>query len=152
MNAVPPRFGVVIDTNVIIGAGSRWLANEPPQPASPLQRLVYWVANRHRGLYCDAILAEYVELMQRKNHPAERIARYVAYIMALFTPVTITSTTCHTPPADQDDLAFILCALDGDADLLVSDDGHLLELRTAYQPRPDIIPPADACTCLVVPA
>ena len=143
---------VVLDTNTIIGAGSRWLSSEPPQPASPLQCLVHWVASRHVGLYCQEILAEYVELMLRRNHPQERITRYVAFIMELFTSITVTSTSCHTAPDDPDDLVFVLCALDGDADLLVSDDRHLLKIRSAYQPRPDILRPAEASVRLLIPA
>ncbi len=46
MTAVDPRQRVVLDTNTVIGAGSRWLASEPPAPVSPLQRLVYCVASR----------------------------------------------------------------------------------------------------------
>jgi predicted nucleic acid-binding protein len=143
---------VVLDTNTIIGAGSRWLASDPPQPASPLQRLVHCVASRHVGLYCEEILAEYVELMERRNHPHDRIALYVAYIMELFTRVGVTSTSCHTAPSDPDDLIFVLCALDGDADLLISDDRHLLRIRAAYLPRPDILRAAEASVRLVVPA
>jgi len=143
---------VVLDTNTIIGAGSRWLASESPQPASPLQRLVHWVASQHVGLYCQEILAEYIELMLRRNHPQERITRYVAYLVALFTRITVTSTSCHTAPSDPDDLVFVLCALDGNADLLVSDDRHLLKIRPAYHPRPDILRADEARVRLSVPA
>lgn len=142
---------VVLDTNTIIGAGSRWLASEPPQPASPLQRLVHWVATRHIGLYCQEILEEYIELMVRRNHPSDRIALYVAFIKSLFICVPVTSNGCHTIPDDPDDVVFILCALDGDADLLVSDDRHLLNVRSAYLPRPEILCSLDANSRLLVP-
>lgn len=142
------RRRVVLDTNVVIGAGSRWLASDPPQPASPLQHLVNRVALQHDGLYCQEIIDEYAELLARRNHPPERAARYLAFIMELFTSVPVTSTTCHTVPPDPDDLVFILCALDGNADWIVSDDGHLLQVRPAYQPRPDILPPDEAIASL----
>lgn len=140
----PEAHQVVLDTNVVIGAGSRWLASEPAQPATTIQRLVHSVATRHVGLYCDEILEEYVEILLRRNHPQERITRYVALIKELFTNVTITSTTCPTAPSDPDDKVFLLCALDGNADLLVSDDRHLLTIRQAYLPKPEILPTFEA--------
>jgi predicted nucleic acid-binding protein len=150
MTSIAPHR-VVLDTNVVIGAGSRWLASEPPQPATAVQRLVHWVACRHTGLFCREILAEYVELMLRRNHPPERISRYVAYLASLFTCINVTSSSCHTAPEDPDDLVFVLCALDGNADLLVSDDRHLLQLQKAYHPRPAIIRPVEASLRLSVP-
>lgn len=149
MTTTAPRR-VVLDTNVVIAAGSSWLANEPPEPTKPLQRLVHCVARRHVGLYCREILEEYAELLSRHRHPPERAAKYLAFITVLFTPVALASTQCHTPPADPDDLVFILCALDGDADLLVSDDNHLLKIRQAYLPRPDIVHPHEAIGTLPV--
>lgn len=41
------------------------------------------------------------------------------------------------PPVDPDDEIFLLCALDGDAGYLVSEDPHLRDLRMHYQ-RPVI--------------
>jgi predicted nucleic acid-binding protein len=137
-------YRVVLDTNQIIGAGSRWLAGETPQPVSPPQRLVHGVATQHIGLYCQEILAEYVDVLLRRRHPRERVTRYVAYLAALFTDVTVTSRGCHTPPDDPDDVIFVLCALDGDADFLVTEDGHILAVRHAYHPRPAIVPPDEA--------
>jgi len=137
-------YRVVLDTNTIIGAGSRWLADEQRRPATLLQRIVYAVANANIGLYCQEILEEYVELLVRQKHPPERIALYTAFIMELFTRVSVTSTTCHTTPSDPDDLVFLLCALDGDADMVVSDDKHLLAVRGSYEPRPAILPAFEA--------
>jgi predicted nucleic acid-binding protein len=148
MTAADPRQRVVLDTNTVIGAGSRWLASESPAPVTPLQRLVHCVASRHVGLYCEEILIEYVELMGRRRHPEERIALFTAYILALFTPVTLSSTECHTVPDDPDDVVFVLCGLDGDADMLISDDRHLLRIREAYHPRPAIMSSSDAGECL----
>jgi predicted nucleic acid-binding protein len=135
---------VVLDTNTIIGAGSRWLADEQRRPSTLLQRVVYAVATANTGLYCRQILDEYVELMVRRRHPTERIALYTAFIIELFTNIDITSSTCHTPPSDPDDLIFILCSLDGNADILVSDDRHLLAVRPSYEPRPAILPSPEA--------
>jgi len=141
---------VILDTNVVIGAGSRWLANDPPNPVSLLQRLVFCVAHRHDGLYCDGILDEYIELMIRKKHPHDRITLFVAYIREFFTHVVVTSATCHTAPPDRDDTIFVLCALDGHADVIVSDDKPFLTIRPAYHPRPAILPSEEAAIRLSV--
>lgn len=143
--SITPNFRVVLDTNTVIGAGSRWLAEEPPRPVSLVQRLVHAVASSHVGLYCEGMLEEYVEVMRRRNHPEDRIAKFLAFVISLFTKVTITSTVCHTPPSDADDVIFIFCALDGGADLLIADDKHLLNVRAAYLPRPNIVRVPDAC-------
>ena len=142
---MPSNFRVVLDTNTIIGAGTRWLAEQPPRPVSMIQRLVYEVASSHVGLYCESILEEYVDVMRRRNHPEDRIARFIAFVIELFTNVNITTTVCHAPPYDPDDVIFIFCAIDGSADLLVSDDRHLLAVRNAYHPRPSIVRVPEAC-------
>ena len=48
------------------------------------------------------MLIEYIELMIRHRHPEDRITRYTAYIVALFTRVVLSSTECHTVPDDPD--------------------------------------------------
>lgn len=53
---------VVLDTNQIVGAGSRWLQASIPTPdPNPHRRLLLCVAQRHTGLYCDPIIREYIE-------------------------------------------------------------------------------------------
>lgn len=141
---------VVLDTNVVIGAGSRWIATEPPQPVNMLQRLIYCIAVQHVGLYCSDILGEYARVMVERQHPPERVAYYLTLFRKTFDCVEVRSTSCHTPPADPDDLIFILCALDGNADLLVSADRHLLGIREAYHPCPAILTPEEACVHLPV--
>ena len=53
---------VVLDTNQIVGAGSRWLRQAIPTPdPNPHRRLLLCVAFRHIGLYCGPIILEYIE-------------------------------------------------------------------------------------------
>ena len=59
--------------------------------------------------------------------------RLLTYIQGAFAPVEVTSTAAPVPPSDPDDEIFLLCALDGDADYLVSEDDHLLKLRPHYE-------------------
>ncbi len=127
-------FRVVLDTNEIVAAGSRWLdTGAPSSGRNEHLRLLIIVATRHKGLYCDEILDEYARVLLRRRHPPERVRRLLAYIQGAFLPVEITSSAAPIPPSDPDDEIFLLCALDGDADYLVSEDAHLLMLRRHYR-------------------
>ena len=129
---------VVLDTNQIVGAGSRWLGASIPAPdPNPHRRLLLCVAQRHTGLYCEPIIREYIEKLLDHRQPPARVRALVAYLMGSFESVTIVSSAAPVPPSDPDDEIFLICAIDGDADYLVSEDHHLLSLKSSYQ-RPEI--------------
>ena len=131
-------FRVVLDTNEIVAAGSRWLdTGAPSSVRNEHLRLLIIVATRHKGLYCDEILEEYARVLLERRHPPERVRRLLTYIQGAFAPVGIASSVAPFPPSDPDDEIFLLCALDGGADYLVSEDAHLLALRSHYE-RPVI--------------
>lgn len=131
-------FRVVLDTNEVVAAGSRWLDTGLPSSGNNAHlRLLIIVATRHSGLYCDEILDEYARILLERRHPPERAQRLITYLQGAFTRVEIISSAAPTPPSDPDDEIFVLCALDGDADYLVSEDDHLLALRADYE-RPVI--------------
>jgi predicted nucleic acid-binding protein len=52
--------------------------------------------------------------------------------MGAFSRVTIKTKSAPVAPSDPDDEVFILCAIDGDADYLVSEDHSLTNLRSSY--------------------
>ena len=132
-------FRVVFDTNEIVAAGSRWLdTGVPASSPNAHLRLLIIVATKHRGLYCDEILEEYARVLLERGHPPGRIQQLLTYIQGAFVPVQIVSSAVPVRPADPDDEIFLLCALDGDADYLVSEDAHLLDLQPNYQ-RPLIM-------------
>jgi predicted nucleic acid-binding protein len=56
----------------------------------------------------------------------------ITYIMGAFSQVEIISQAAPVPPTDPDDEIFLLCAIDGDADYLVSEDRALTNLRPQY--------------------
>ena len=127
-------YRVVLDTNEIVAAGSRWLDTGLPSSGHNAHlRLLILVATRHRGLYCDEIVDEYARILIERGRPSNRARRLLTCIQGAFTPVKITSAAAPTPPVDPDDEVFLLCALDGDADYLVSEDRHLLDPRPHYQ-------------------
>src|SRR5262249_7768245 len=108
------RFRLVLDTNQIIAAGSRWL-EAPQPPAKAAQRFVYDAFHRHTGLYSSQIMAEYVEKLLDKNHPPQRITEYIGCILALGEKIVVVRQDCDPRPSDADDVKFVLCALDGEA-------------------------------------
>jgi predicted nucleic acid-binding protein len=125
----------VLDTNQIVAAGSAWLDNGlPVQDPIHARRLLIHVATNETGLYCGKIAGEYLEKLLDRGHPPERAGRLIQYIVGAFERVEIASDSVHHPPSDPDDEIFVMCAVDGGADYLVSEDDSLLELRPHYQP------------------
>jgi uncharacterized protein len=126
---------VVLDTNQIVGAGTRWLDDGQSDSNHNLcRRILVRVAESHTGLYCGKVIGEYVEKLVDLNHPPSRIVKMIAYIMGAFETVEITTQAAPFAPTDPDDEIFLLCALDGRADYLVSDDHSLLNLKDSYSP------------------
>lgn len=147
MSEMPIR--VVLDTNLIIAAGTRWLDDGVPATDSNIHRkILIRVAETHTGLYCGKIIGEYLEkLVDFQRHPQQRLVKLIAYIMGAFSSVNITTAIAPYRPVDLDDEIFILCAIDGAANFLVSDDSHLLSLKPKY-PSFVIGPSAELATPL----
>ena len=124
---------VVLDTNQIVGAGTRWLVGDVPDANwNNHRRMLVHVAASHAGLYCSEIIGEYVEKLATKGHPSDRIERLLALLRGAFDEVGLTTTAPPVAPPDPDYTVFILCCLNGKADYLVSEDKDLLGLDAAY--------------------
>lgn len=124
---------VVLDTNQIVGAGTRWFDHGRPSPDWNVQRrILIRVAEFHAGLYCGKIIGEYLEKLVDLAPPPARTLKMITYIMGAFNSVTITSKAAPHPPTDPDDEIFLLCAMDGFANYLVSDDHALVNLKSKY--------------------
>ena len=135
---------VVLDTNQVVAAGTGWLDRGRPCPdPNTSRRVLIKVAETHKGLYCGKIVGEYLEKLVDLGHPRDRALKLITYLMGAFEQVVITTTAAPHRPTDPDDEIFLLCALDGNADYLVSEDGALLALKTLY-PKPCIARCADA--------
>jgi len=123
----------VLDTNQIIAAGTGWLKYGAPVPDNVCsRRLLIHVARNETGLHCPAIMQEYVEKLVTLNHPAERIGEMVKYLLGAFEQVHVVTQNAPHPPSDPDDEIFLLCAMDGNADYLISDDAALLDVSAHY--------------------
>jgi len=103
-----------------------------PDPNSS-RRILIRVAEFHTGLYCGKIIGEYLEKLIDKKHPPARALKLITYIMGAFSTVSITTLSAPFPPSDPDDKIFILCAMDGNANYLVSEDGALVNHSRATQ-------------------
>ena len=124
---------VVLDTNQIVGAGTRWLDHGVPEPdVNVHRRILIRVAEVHAGLYCGEIIGEYLAKLVDLNHPTERARKLVTYLMGAFDRVKVTTKAAPHPPSDPDDEIFLLCALDGRAAYLVTEDHSLLNLKSSY--------------------
>jgi predicted nucleic acid-binding protein len=123
----------VLDTNQIVSAGTGWLANTPVPDPVHARRLLVHVAQNETGLYCGKILGEYLEKLVDGGHPPDRVMRLITLLMGAFERVEIATENAPHRPADPDDEVFLLCALDGQAQYLVSEDHALLQLRDHYE-------------------
>lgn len=144
-----PSCRVVLDTNEVVGAGSGWLDHGVPSPDENIhRRVLIRVAEAHTGLYSGKMVGEYLEKLVDLGHPHERALRLMTYIMGAFSRVTITTKFAPVRPSDPDDEVFLLCAIDGDADYLVSEDRALTNLKDRYI-KPVIGKSEDLCGALV---
>lgn len=126
-------YRVVLDTNEVVAAGTGWLEQGVPVPDNNLhRRVLIRVAESHTGLYSGKIVGEYLEKLVDRGHSKERALKMITYLMGAFTQVSIVSKCAPIPPADPDDEVFLLCAIDGDADYLVSEDKHLTDIKGHY--------------------
>ena len=117
-----PLLNVVLDTNIYIAA-----FNHPRGRNAQL-----WTAartGRYRLLVSVPIIQEIADVL--RSHfawPEPDLQRRIRLI-AQVADVVITKTTLNVVAADPDDNRILECAVDGKADLVVSNDHHLLDLK-----------------------
>src|SRR5574341_530626 len=117
----------VPDTNVVFAAQR---ANVTSPNREYFER---WKNEEFELLFSDDTLREYIEKLLERNVPKEIIMQLVAAILELGTSTAIQFFHLAQYPVDPDDIAFILCAENGDATHLISYDPHLLDLNGFYQ-------------------
>jgi predicted nucleic acid-binding protein len=123
----------VLDTNQIVAAGTKWVDGSMPQPDKvAARRLIIHVAKSQTGLYCGKMAGEYLEKLIDLGHPPDRAGRFITLILGSFERVAIITSTAPHPPTDPDDEIFVICAIDGKADFLVSEDKAVLALQSNY--------------------
>ena len=117
-----PLLNVVLDTNIYIAA-----FNHPRGRNAQL-----WTAartGRYRLLVSVPIIQEIAEVLRRDfGWPEPDLQRRIRLI-AQVAEVVITKTSLDLVAADPDDNRILECAVDGKADLIVTNDHHLLDLK-----------------------
>jgi len=126
---VKTHLRAVPDTNVV-------LASQYGGKASPNKEFFEcWDNEEFQILYSDDMLHEYY-LKLREHHVPEKEIK--ALLLALrhsaeHVPIQFFHHPSHEYPVDIDDIAFILCADNGQATHLVTYDPHLLNVNS-YHP------------------
>jgi len=120
---------VVIDTNVIV-------SGVLSHAGAPAELLKAWRGRRFLLLSSSEIVTEVRAVLQyprirNKYHLIdEEIQQTIALLERDALLVAGDSDVTGSIPADPTDEMFLACALDGQADVIVSGDHHLLDLRT----------------------
>ena len=117
----------VVDTNVMIAAHS----GSVESPNAQLRNR--WTDSEFILLYSLDILTEYIEKLLEKNVSRDSIRELLLDIQAMGEFVTVERFHERKYPEDEDDIAFILCATNGNATHLVTYDRHLLDIADAYE-------------------
>jgi predicted nucleic acid-binding protein len=107
----------VLDTNVVVAA------HRSSGTASPNREvLTRWKASDFTLLYSEDVLLEYVEKLIEFAVPDEKLQQFVSAVGGLGEAVPIAFFHLRRYPADADDIAFLLCAINGNATHLVTYD------------------------------
>lgn len=120
-------FRVVPDTNVVIAS-----VKSASQTSPNKEFFDRWKNNEFEILYSDDTLLEYIEKMKEKNIPEKIINNLIRAILELGQYVHIVFYHLSLYPSDLDDIAFLLCAENGNATHIVSYDPHLKEIEHLY--------------------
>ena len=129
---------VVVDTNVFVAS------ELTKSDTSPTRELVSrWRAGKFELLFTLDTLLEYREKLLAKGVDETHVDRFLAIIILKGVKVEISRFHLAVYPKDADDIAFLLCALNGKATHLVSYDNDLLELATAYRDKVNICKPGE---------
>ncbi len=113
----------VLDTNVVIAAHRSGGAASPNR-----EILACWAAGDFTLLYLEDVLLEYVEKLIEFGVPDEKLREFVRSVGVLGERVAIVFFHLRRYPADADDIAFLLCAINGRASHLVTYDSGFSEI------------------------
>ena len=116
-------FRAVVDTNIVVAA------YRSSAPASPNREvLARWESGEFTLLYSDDMLFEYIEKLIEKGASGAQVRQVVSSVLGTGERVEIESFHLRRYPSDADDIAFVLCALNGEATHLVTYDGGFAEV------------------------
>lgn len=107
----------VLDTNVVV-AGH--LSRTPGSPNREV--LSHWESGKFVLLYSDDVLLEYIGKLIEHGIDGVTVRQLIRSMLRTGERVEIRFFHLRRYPADADDIAFLLCAINGNATHLVSYD------------------------------
>ncbi len=138
---MPGPLRVVLDTNVLLAGRA---SSHPTSPAAEI--LARWRRREFIVLCSLDTLAEYAEkLLSHGIAPAD-VEAFIRLLVLQADIVTVAFFHFRHYPVDQDDVMFLLCAVNGHASHLVSYDQHLLSPRPYYTAELTICEPLEFLT------
>ena len=117
----------VLDTNVVLAAHQSTHATSPNR-----EIILRWKLGEFALLYTADMLTEYAEKLYAGKIDTADVDQFLARVALVGELVEIESFHFHHYPEDADDIAFLLCALNGGATHLVTYDPHLHVLQPHY--------------------
>ncbi len=117
----------VPDTNILLAAE---MSGGPTSPN--VEYFDRWESGEFTILFSQDTFLEYALKLREKNIPDERIKQVLRALLQLGIEVFIEHYHLPVYPVDTDDIAFLLCADNGEATHLVSYDKHLLDVGRYY--------------------
>jgi predicted nucleic acid-binding protein len=124
----------VLDTTVAVAAG------KSESPSSPNREIIdRWLKGQFTLLISRDIAAEYAIKLRDCGIGEPTILAFLRQLALLAEIVEIKYFHFRHYPIDENDIAFLLCAMNGRATHLVSYDPHLLNLDIHY-PEVDFMP------------
>ena len=120
-------FAVVPDTNVVIAFGKSESNSSPNR-----EFFDRWKNFEFEVLYSDDTLLEYIEKTIALGVPEEIVRKLIRSLLELGRKVRIVFFHLPVYPPDLDDIAFLVCAENGNATHIVTYDKHLKEVRDSY--------------------
>lgn len=120
-------FKVVPDTNIIVAAEHRPSATSPNK-----EFLERWKNDEFEVLYSQDTLLEYIQTLREKRISETSIKKLIRALFELGREVSIQYYHLPYYPIDADDIAFLLCAENGQATHIISYDRHLKAVEPFY--------------------
>ena len=127
MTGYPASFLLVLDTNVIVSS-QKGSSNSPNR-----EILTRWKNREFDILFSRDVIYEYYKKLKQFDISPEIIEELIYRIRKTACEVEVEFFHLEKYPTDPDDIAFLLCADNGQATHLVTYDTCLLELDGFYK-------------------
>lgn len=121
---------IVLDTNVYIAAALN--------PESIIYRIIEDSASHHAATYytSPAILAELQEKLENKlQFPRDQVVSWISQLERAVTVVRPRQKVTVLSDRDEDDNKILECALEAEADLIITADPDILSLKQFHTAR-----------------